>query len=86
MRVKLHLRWIKQRLRIESFFGTSENAAKNRTWIAASVYVIVAIMRSHLKIEECPHRILQILSLTNFDKTHLDQVLDTTEHQNQSDG
>ena len=86
MWVKLHLRWIKQHLRIESFFGTSENAAKNRTWIAASVYVIVAIMRSDLKFEESIHTILQFLVPTIIKKTPLNQLIDTTKHQIQPDG
>ncbi len=59
---------------------------KSQVWIAVSVCVIVAIMRKRLKIEESLHTILQILSLTVFEKTTLNQLLDTTEHHVQPDG
>ncbi len=70
-------KWIKQHLRIKSFFGTSENAVKTQIWIAVSVYVLVAIIRKRLHIEESLHTILQILSLTIFEKTPLNQLFDT---------
>ena len=66
---------IKQHLRIKSFIGTSENAVKSQIWIAVSVYVIIAIIRKRLQIEESLHIILQILSLTLFEKTTLKQLL-----------
>ena len=75
--VELFFKWIKQHLRIKSFFGTSENAVKTQIWIAVSVYVIVAIIRRRLNIEESLHTILQILSLTIFERTPLNQLLDT---------
>ena len=66
---------IKQHLRIKSFIGTSENAVKSQIWIAVSVYVIIEIIRKRLQIEESLHIILQILSLTLFEKTTLKQLL-----------
>ena len=79
--VELFFKWIKQHLRIKSFFGTTENAVKSQIWIAVSVYVTVAIIRKRLNIEESLHTILQILSLTIFEKTPLNQLLETAGHQ-----
>ena len=79
--VELFFKWIKQHLRIKSFFGTTENAVKSQIWIAVSVYVTVAIIRKRLSIEESLHTILQILSLTTFEKTPLNQLLETAQHQ-----
>ena len=76
-KIELFFKWIKQHLRIKSFFGTSENAVKSQIWIAVSVYVIIAIIRKRLHIEESLHTILQILSLTIFEKTALKQPLST---------
>jgi len=73
--VELFFKWIKQHLRIKSFFGTSENAVKSQIWIAISVYVLVAIIRKRLEIEADLYTILQILSLTLFEKTLLLQLL-----------
>jgi len=67
-RVEIFFRWIKQHLRIKSFFGTSENAVKTQIWIAISVYVLVAIVRKRLKLDCSLYTILQILSLTLFEK------------------
>jgi len=67
--VELFFKWIKQHLRIKAFYGTSENAVKTQIWIAVSVYVLVAIMRKRLKLEASLYQILQILSLTLFEKT-----------------
>ncbi len=61
--------------RIKAFFGTSENAVKSQIWIAVSVYVLVAIVKKRLKITATLYEILQILSLTMFEKTPLDQLL-----------
>ena len=66
--IELFFKLIKQNLRIKLFFGTSENAVKSQIWIAVSVYVIIAIIRKRLHIEESLHTILQILSLTTFEK------------------
>jgi hypothetical protein len=73
--VELFFKWIKQHLRIKAFFGTSENAVKTQVWIAIAVYVLVAVVKKRLKIEPSLHTILQILSLTLFEKTPLDQLL-----------
>ena len=86
MGIRQRLRWIKHHIWIESFFGTSENTAKRQTWIAVSVFVIVAIMRKRLKFEESHHIILQILNSMVAEKSLLNQLFDTTEHQIQSDG
>ena len=72
---QLFFKWIKQHLRIKAFFGTSENAVKSQIWIAVCTYVLVAIVRKRLKLEASMHEILQILSLTLFEKTPLDQLL-----------
>jgi hypothetical protein len=73
--VELFFKWIKQNLRIKSFFGTSENAVKTQVWIAISVYVLVAIVKKELALDRSPNEILQILSLTLFEKTPLFQAL-----------
>ncbi|MDP1705595.1 MAG: transposase, partial [Sulfurimicrobium sp.] len=79
--VELFFKWIKQHLRIKRFYGTTENAVKTQIWIAISVYVLVAIVKKRLKIEPSLYTILQILSLTLFEKTPLDQLLKNTEMQ-----
>ena len=63
-------------MRIKSFYGTSENAVKTQIWIAVSVYVLVAIIKKRLKIETSLYNILQVLSLTLFEKISLIQLLD----------
>jgi hypothetical protein len=73
--VELFFKWIKQHLRIKAFFGTSENAVKTQIWIAVCTYVLVAIVRKRLKLEASMHEILQILSLSLFEKTPLNQLL-----------
>jgi hypothetical protein len=73
--VELFFKWIKQHLRIKAFFGTSENAVKSQIWIAVSVYVLVAIVKKRLKIPATLYQILQILSLTTFERIPLDQLL-----------
>ena len=67
--VELFFKWIKQHLRIKAFYGTSENAVKTQIWIAVSVYVLVAIVRKRLGLEATMYHMLQILSLTLFEKT-----------------
>ena len=79
--VELFFKWIKQHLRIKRFYGTTENAVKTQIWIAISVYVLVAIVKKRLKTEASLYTILQILSLTLFDKTPLDQLLKNSEMQ-----
>jgi len=73
--VELFFKWIKQHLRIKAFYGTSENAVKTQIWIAVSMYVLVAIVRKRLGLKASLHQILQILSLTLFEKTPILQVL-----------
>jgi len=73
--VELFFKWIKQHLRIKAFFGTSENAVKTQIWIAVSVYVLVAIVKKRLKLPLSLYETLQILSLTLFEQTPLDQLL-----------
>ena len=74
--VELFFKWIKQHLRIKSFYGTSENAVKTQIWIAISVYVLVAIVKKHLRLDNMSlYTILQILSVTLFEKTQLLQML-----------
>jgi len=77
--VELFFKWIKQHLRIKSFFGTSKNAVKSQIWIAISVYVLVAIIKKRLEIDADLYTILQILSLTLFEKTYLLQLLSGAE-------
>jgi len=73
--VELFFKWIKQHLRIKSFYGTTENAVKTQIWIAVSVYVLVAIIKKRLQIEVTLYIILQILSVTIFERSPLLQVL-----------
>jgi len=73
--VELFFRWIKQHLRIKRFFGTSENAVKSQVWIAVAVYVLVAILRKRLDLQSSLHSMLQILSVTPFEKVPLFQLL-----------
>jgi len=78
--VELFFKWIKQHLRIKRFFGTTENAVKTQIWIAIAVYVLVAIIKKRLNTDASLYTILQILSLTLFEKTPLDQLLKNTEY------
>jgi hypothetical protein len=81
-RVETFFKWIKQHLRIKKFFGTSENAVKTQIWIAVSTYVLVAIMKKRLKIDSTLYTILQILSITLFEKKPILQVLTDTDYKN----
>jgi hypothetical protein len=74
--VELFFKWIKQHLRIKRFFGTSENAVKTQIWIAVSVYVLIAIIRKELNVKASLHTLLQILSVTVFEKMPLQQALE----------
>jgi hypothetical protein len=76
--VELFFKWIKQHLRIKAFFGTSENAVKTQIWIAVGTYLLVAIVRKRLKLSLSMHEILQILSLTLFEKIPLAELLSRT--------
>ncbi|MCX5919290.1 MAG: IS4 family transposase [Deltaproteobacteria bacterium] len=88
--IELFFKWIKQHLRIKAFYGTSENAVKTQIWIAISVYVLVAIIKKRMKIDRSLYTILQILSVSLFEKTDLYQLVTnfkyktpTAEHSNQ---
>src|SRR5258708_9666110 len=77
--VELFFKWIKQHLRIKAFFGTSENAVKTQIWIAVSVYVLVAVLRKRLDLEASLYQILQVLSLTLFEKTPILRALQASD-------
>jgi IS4 transposase len=73
--IELFFKWIKQHLRIKTFFGTTENAVKTQIWIAVSVYVLVAIVKKRLQLSASLYEILKILSLTMFERMQIDQLL-----------
>jgi len=81
--VELFFKWIKQHLRIKKFYGNSENAVKTQIWIAISIYVLVAIVKKRLKLENSLYTILQILSVTLFEKTPILQALSREEDKEQ---
>ena len=72
--VELFFKWIKQHLRIKAFFGTSHNAVKTQIWIAISVYVLVAIVRKELRLSPSLYQILQVASVTIFERTPILQA------------
>lgn len=80
--VELFFKWIKQHLRIKAFYGTSKNAVKTQIWIAISVYVLVAIIKKRLNLDVSLYTILQILSVTAFEKVPLIQLLTNTAYKN----
>ncbi len=80
--VELFFKWIKQNLRIKSFYGTTENAVKTQIWIAVSVYVLVAIIKKRLNLDMSLYTILQVLSVTVFEKLPLYQVLNFSSYDN----
>jgi hypothetical protein len=82
-RVEIFFKWIKQHLRIKKFFGTSENALKTQIWIAVSTYVLVAIMKKRLKIDSTLYTILQVLSLSLFEKMPVLQALTAGHYKNE---
>jgi IS4 transposase len=73
--VELFFKWIKQHLRIKAFLGTSENAVKTQIWIAVCTYVLIAIIKKRLHLPHSLYEILQILSLTMFETTPINQLL-----------
>lgn len=81
--VELFFKWIKQNLRIKTFYGTSENAVKTQIWIAVSVYVLVAIMKKQLNIQASLYTILQVLSVSAFERTPLFQLLAKPDYKSQ---
>ena len=78
--VELFFKWIKQHLRIKPFYGKSENAVKTQTWIAISLYVLVAIIKKQLKLDLSLYIILQIFSITLFEKMPILQALTETDY------
>ena len=84
-KVELFFKWIKQHLRIKKFYGTSENAVKAQIWVAVSVYLLVAIVKKRLNLEVSLYTLLQILSLTLFEKTPLNKGLFQTEYTSEHD-
>ena len=78
-KIELFFKWIKQHLRIKAFFGTSQNAVKTQVWIAISIYVLMAIIKKRLKLTPNLYTILQVLSVTIFEKTPILQALTTTD-------
>ena len=80
--VELFFKWIKQHLRIKAFFGTSENAVKSQIWIAVSVYVLVAILKKRLALPASLYEMLQIFSLTLFEKTPINSLFDADQSKN----
>jgi Domain of unknown function (DUF4372)/Transposase DDE domain len=83
--VELFFKWIKQHLRIKAFYGTSENAVKTQIWIAISVYVLVAIVKKRLNLNLSLYTILQILSVSLFEKTPILQALTPTDYNDNED-
>ena len=83
--VELFFKWIKQHLRIKAFYGTTENAVKTQIWIALSVYVLVAIVKKRLKLDRSLYTILQILSVTLFEKTPIFQALSPIDYEEPED-
>lgn len=82
--VELFFKWIKQNLRIKTFYGTSENAVKTQIWIAVSVYVVVAIMKKQLNIRTSLYTILQVLSVSAFERTLLYQLLEKSDYKSET--
>ena len=73
--IELFFKWIKQNLRIKAFYGTSENAVKTQIWIAVTVYLLVAIMKRRLQIEASLYTILQVLNVSSFERTNINQLV-----------
>jgi hypothetical protein len=84
--IELFFKWIKQHLRIKSFYGTSQNAVKTQIWTAISVYVLVALAKKRLGLEQSLYTILQVLSLNLFEKTPISQVFSTMDYESEDDG
>jgi len=82
--IELFFKWIKQHLRIKSFFGTTPNAVKSQIWIAISTYLLVAILRKRLRIDMPLYTILQILSVSLFEKTPISQAFQAWDYETQT--
>ena len=85
-KVELFFKWIKQHLRIKAFFGTSANAVKTQIWIAVSIYVLIAILKKRLRLEPSLYQILQVLSVTLFEKVPIPRAFDDAKSQDKSYG
>ena len=83
--VELFFKWIKQNLRIKAFYGTTENAVKTQIWIAVSVYVLMAIIKKRLDLDLSLYTILQVLSVTVFEKTSINQIFKNTSYESESE-
>jgi hypothetical protein len=83
--IEIFFKWIKQHLRIKAFYGTTENAVKTQIWIAIAVYVLVAIVKKQMHLDLSLYTILQILSVTLFEKTPILEALSTVQHQESED-
>ncbi len=79
--IEIFFKWIKQHLRIKAFYGTTENAVKTQIWIAITIYLLVAIIKKQLKIDLSLYTILQILSVTLFEKTPILEALSAIQSQ-----
>ena len=73
--MELFFKWIKQHLRIKTFYGTSDNAVRTQIWIAVCVYLLIAILKKELRLPQSLHSILQVLSVTAFEKVPIYQLL-----------
>ncbi|MFO1478176.1 MAG: IS4 family transposase [Verrucomicrobiota bacterium] len=82
--VELFFKWLKQHLRIKAFYGTSDNAVRTQIWIAISIYLLVAILKKRLRLDPSPYTLLQIMSLTLFEKMPILQALSQTSQLNES--
>ena len=83
--MELFFKWIKQHLRIKAFYGTTENAVKTQIWIAISVYVLVAIVKKTLNLDQSLYTILQVMSVTLFEKEPIYQALSNVNYTKQED-
>jgi IS4 transposase len=80
--IELFFKWIKQHLRINAFYGTSENAVKTQIWIAVSVYLLVAIVKKRLDLSGSLYTLLQVISVTLFEKIPISQALQQKDYTN----
>lgn len=80
--IELFFKWIKQHLRIKNFYGTSFNAVSTQIWIAVSTYLLVAIIKKRLKLEQELYTILQIFSISLFEKVPLNQLFNKNDYRN----
>ena len=83
--IELFFRWIKQNLRIKAFYGTNVNAVKTQIWIAVTVYLLVAIMKKRLQIEASLYTILQVLSVSSFERIEINQLLAKSNYKTEPD-